>query len=167
MTGRHKKDDPSHQPRRDRMYEEHVQDPYQSRGKPPEPCVCPDCGVLFHKGRWQWGEAPADAHPHRCPACQRCHDRVPASILTLSGDFFAEHRDEIMNLIHNHETKEKADRPLERIMDSSEEGGELVIRFTGAHLARGTGEALHHAYQGELDYQHTDKDDVMRVTWRR
>lgn len=167
MTGHRKPDDHIHQPRRDRMFEEHVQDPYQARGKPPEPCVCPDCGVLFHKGRWQWGDAPADAQAHRCPACQRSHDRVPAGILTLSGDFFDAHREEILHLIHNQEAKEKAEHPLERIMDSREEGDALVVTYTGIHLCRGTGEALHHAYQGELDFQHTDKDDVLRVSWQR
>lgn len=167
MTGRHKTTDPMHQPRRDRMYEEHVQDPYLARGKPPEPSACPDCGAVFHKGRWQWGEAPGKAHAHRCPACQRIHDRVPAGELILEGDFFTAHRDEILHLIRNIETREKAERPLERIMDSRDEEGRHVIRFTSQHITRGAGDAVHHAYQGDLDLKYTDKDGVVRVTWRR
>ena len=33
MTGPRRRDDYSHQPRRDSMYEEHVADPYRARGK--------------------------------------------------------------------------------------------------------------------------------------
>lgn len=167
MTGPHKHTDPSHQPRRDRMYEEHVQDPYLARGKPPEPTACPDCGAVFHKGRWQWGEAPEKAHAHRCPACQRIHDRVPAAELILEGEFFTAHRDEITHLIRHIETKEKAEHPLERIMEERNEGGHLVISFTSQHLARGAGDAVHHAYQGKLEIRASERDGVLRVTWRR
>lgn len=169
MTGRHKSGDYVHQPRRDRMYEAHVQDPYQAREKPPEPTACPDCGLVFHHGRWQWGDAPADAHAHRCPACSRIHDRVPAGILTLGGEFFAAHRDEIMHLVRNSEAREKAEHPLERIMgieDREVESG-VVITYTGIHLTKGTAEALHAAYQGELDYQYTDRDGVLHISWQR
>ena len=43
----------------------------------------------------------------------------------------------------------------------------LEIRFTEAHLVRVMGEALHNAYQGKLDYQYTDEDSMLRVTWTR
>lgn len=167
MTGRNKTKDPSHQPRRDRMYEEHVQDPYVARGKPPEPSACPECGAVFHKGRWQWGETPADADEHLCPACQRIEDDMPAGILVLEGDFLAAHREEIVSLIYNVGAREKAEHPLERIMDANEEDGELVVRFTGGHLARGAGEAVHHAYQGDLEIHPADRDGVVRLYWRR
>lgn len=167
MTGRHTPSDFIHQPRRDRMYEAHVQDPYMSRSKLSEPTVCPGCKAVYHKGHWQWGDAPADAHEHRCPACQRMHDHMPAGTLTVGGEFFAAHREEIMHLIHNLETKEKAEHALERIMDINDETDGVTINFTGSHLTRGTGEALHHAYQGELKFHFTDKDDAMQASWRR
>lgn len=168
MTGRHKSEDYIHQPRRDRMYEEHVQDPYRSRMKWPEPTVCPDCGAVFHQGRWTWAEAPDGAAEHRCPACSRIHDRVPAGILTLGGDFFQAHRDEITSLVRNLEIKEKGEHPLERIMAIEDgEGGEAVITLTGVHLTRAVGEALHRAYEGDLDIAFSDSDAVMRVDWHR
>ena len=167
MTGRHKHTDVTHQPRRDSMYEERVHDPYQARGKYHEPTVCPDCGAVFHQGRWRWGSAPEGSHSHRCPACARLHDRMPAGVLTLQGEFFDAHRTEIMHLIQHQEATEKPEHPLERIMaiDDTEQGS--TVSFTGVHLARRAGEALHHAYQGELDIGFNDKDDLFRMRWSR
>jgi len=149
------------------MYEERVSDPYRAREKWPEPTNCPECGAIFHDGRWQWGEAAQEAEQHLCPACQRIRDQVPAGELTLSGAFFTDHRQEILNLIHNAETEARAEHPLERLMDIEEWEDRTVITFTDAHLVHGVGEALHHAYQGELDSQYTNEDDLLRVSWSR
>ena len=166
MTGPREHSD-LHQPRRDRMYEERVNDPYRTRGKWPEPTTCPECGAIYHDGHWQWGEEKEHSEQHLCPACQRVHDRVPAAQLTISGSFFTEHREEIMKLIHNAEAKAKAEHALERIMAIDEHVDQSVITFTDAHLAHGVGEALHHAYQGDLDSGFTEADDLLRITWSR
>jgi hypothetical protein len=34
-------------------------------------------------------------------------------------------------------------------------------------LARSIGDAIHHAYQGELDYRYPEGSGVLRVHWRR
>jgi len=49
--------------------------------------------------------------------------------------------------------------------DEQEEG--LVMSLTDAHLARGIGEAIHHAYEGDIDYQYTKEDIMLRVSWSR
>lgn len=167
MSGGNKPQDYIHQPRRDRLYEERVQDPYQAREKWKEPTVCPDCNAFYHKGHWQWGDSPDGAHQRRCPACARIHDKVPAGFLTLQGDFLAGHHDEILHLIRNHEAKEKNQHPLERIMSIDEQEGVVTVQFTGSHLAQGTGEAIHNAYQGELEIQFNDKDAQIHVNWSR
>ncbi len=167
MTGRKSREDYTHQPRRDRMDEERVSDPYRARGKWPEPTTCPECGAVFHRGRWQWGEAAEGAERHLCPACQRIRDRVPAGQLTLGGDFYAAHHDEILHLVRNAEAKARAEHPLERIMDIKEEEHRTVVTFTDAHLVHGVGEALRHAYHGELESRYTDEGDLLRVSWSR
>lgn len=167
MTGRRSHRDPSHEPRRDRMDSERVNDPYRARGKWKEPTTCPGCGAIFHHGRWQWGATAPGAEEHLCPACQRIHDRVPAGQLTLSGAFFVEHRDEILHLVRHTEAKAKAEHPLERIIDLKDEEGHTVITFTDAHLVHGVGEALRHAYHGELATHFTDEGDLLRVAWSR
>ena len=75
--------------RQDRLIQERVHDPYMKGSKPVEPTVCPECGVVFSGGRWQWqADAPEGAQKEWCPACQRIRDKVPAGFLTLSGEFF-------------------------------------------------------------------------------
>lgn len=159
--------DVSCQRRKDRLLREWVHDPYQSKRKLPEPTVCPDCNAIYHEGRWQWGEKPAKAHEARCPACQRINERVPVGFLTLGGDFFRKHKEEIINLVHNTEANEKAQHPLERIMDIEKQEDGVLITFTGAHVTRGVGEAVHHAYKGEFDFHYNDEDKIVRVSWRR
>lgn len=153
--------------RGDRLIQEMDHDPYHSKLKLKEPTVCPQCGAVYHSGRWSWADTPADAHETMCPACQRIHDKVPAAFLNLSGEFLDEHKDEIMHLIHNYVQREKTEHPLKRFMGSEEEDGKLVITFTDPHLARGIGEALHNAYKGNLDYQYTEGEFMLRVSWSR
>lgn len=167
MTGQKKTGSPTYQPRRDRMDAERVSDPYRARGKWPEPTACPECRAIFRDGRWQWGVAEPGAAHHLCPACQRIRDRVPAGQLTLSGGFFAAHREEIMHLVRNTEAKAKAEHPLERIIDIKDEAAHTVITFTDSHLVHGIGEALHHAYHGELDSHYTEESDLLRIAWSR
>lgn len=153
--------------RGDRRLEEMDHDPYHSKLKLREPTVCPDCRAIFTEGRWSWGATPEGAHETRCPACQRIHDRVPAAFLTLSGTFIRSHDEEIRNLMRNLEQRQQAEHPMKRIMDIEESEDGLDVTCTDHRLARGIGEALHDAYEGELDYQYTKGDTMLRVTWRR
>lgn len=168
MTGPHRPTDYLHQGRHDRLLDEWMHDPYRSKHKLKEPTLCPTCGALFHAGHWQWGDAPADAERVNCPACQRIQERVPAGFLTLSGGFVAAHREEILNLAHNVESREKAAHPLKRIMGCEDQkDGSLLLTFTEPHLARAVGEAIQHAYNGELDLQYQQEEYLLRVRWRR
>ncbi len=156
-----------HPIRRDRLPLETVMDSYKTKGKLPEPTVCPDCGAVFHDGRWQWLAKPKDAHQTTCPACHRIRDHFPAGYVTLSGDFFAKHEPEILQLIQHRETQEKAGHPLQRIMAIKKTESSTLVTTTDIHLARGIGEALHHAYQGELEFHYNSDQNLMRVNWSR
>jgi NMD protein affecting ribosome stability and mRNA decay len=155
-------------PKRDAgMPRRNMDDPYRHAAKPPEPTICPECKAVFSAGRWMWADAPDEANEQLCPACQRIQDRFPAGYVTIKGAFFADHRDEIVALIENHEKKEKAERPLQRIMamDNTREG--LEVTTTDSHLARGIGEALQDAYKGELKLRYSRDENLLRATWRR
>lgn len=167
MTAPHTTQFKPHQVKDERAYAARNEDAYQTHGKYAEPSVCSGCGAVYQKGRWLWGVAQSDAHTILCPACQRIHDRVPAGVITLGGEFFNRHRQEIMNLVHNTEAKEKAGHPLQRIMKIAMEDHTTTITCTDFHLTRAIGEAIEHAYKGEVNYQFVDKDGVMTVKWSR
>ena len=156
-------------PKRDAGRTAHnMDDPYRHAAKPPEPTKCPECKAVFAEGRWTWAKAPADANELVCPACQRIHDCFPAGYVTIKGAFLSEHRDEIVNLIENHEKKEKAARPLQRIMAIDDKrDGALEVTTTDSHLARGIAEALHGAYKGELKLRYSRDENLLRASWKR
>lgn len=155
--------------RKNRLIKERGHDPYLAKGKLIEPTVCSECKVVFQGGRWQWKTSiPEGANRALCPACQRIHDKVPAGYLTLSGDFFFDHRDEIIRLIHNKVEEQNLQRPLKRLIEINEQDtGGIIITFTDMHLPREVGEAIEKAYQGDLDIQYTDEANILRVYWRR
>ena len=156
-----------HPIRRDRLPLETVMDSYKTKGKLPEPTVCPDCGAVFHGGRWQWLEKPKDAHQTSCPACHRMRDRFPAGYVLLAGEFLAAHEAEILQLIQHREAHEKTEHPLQRIMAIEKTEHGTMVTTTDIHLARGIGEALHHAYQGELEFHYSPEQNLLRVNWSR
>ena len=162
----HKTIPPGFQPlRQTHLLQEQVHDAYKTKGKLTEPTVCPQCGAVYHQGRWQWIKAPDGAHQHSCPACLRIHDHFPAGFVTLEGDFYASHRDEIMRMINNEEKRERAEHPLKRIMATEEKDGTTLVTTTDIHLARKIGEALHHAYQGTLEFHYNPEQNLLRVGW--
>lgn len=151
--------------RRDNLFQEHIHDAYKAKGKLPEPTVCVHCGAVFHAGRWQWLKTPENAHQETCPACHRILDHYPAGFLSLKGEFFLAHREEIMHSLRNHEVRECAEHPLKRIISVVEKDGETQVCTSDIHLARDMGEALHHAYQGELEFHYNPEQYLLRVTW--
>ncbi len=153
--------------RRDRLIREKRHDTYREYGKWPEPTICTECGALFSNGRWTWQPAPAFANKTVCPACQRIADKYPAGRMTIEGDFFQEHREEILNLLRNEEALEKGEHPMERIMARDEAEGRTVVTTTGVHIARRLGQALARAYQGELDLRYGDGEKSVLISWRR
>jgi hypothetical protein len=153
--------------RQDRRLREHVHDPYKTRRKLPEPTVCPGCGSVFVKGRWSWAEKPEGANEERCQACHRIADKYPAGYLTLHGGFVFDHKDEIVNLARNTEALENGEHPLHRIMGVEEGEGGIEITTTDIHLPRRIGEALAHAFEGELDFHYDDEAYLIRVSWTR
>jgi NMD protein affecting ribosome stability and mRNA decay len=154
--------------RKDRLIHEHVHDPYRSRKKPPEPSVCPVCNAVFRGGRWQWVESwPVDAHQETCQACRRMQDSFPAGLITLNGGFVQSHKAEVLNVARHHAQGEQAQHPLHRIMKIEEHPDSVRISTTDLHLARRIGDALHHAFKGNLETHYDQEGCFVRVNWSR
>lgn len=142
-------------------------DPYAIGRKPEQDTVCPDCGVVFHGGRWQWGKAPAGSTQERCPACHRIQDDYPGGNLLLRGAFVASHRAELLALVRAREAHEKEEHPLERLMTIEESADSIVLTTTGMHLARVIAHALQSAYDGHLNTRYLPDENRVRMVWTR
>ena len=154
--------------RRDKLLHEHIHDTYKTSHKLSEPTVCPDCGAVFHEGRWQWITPPPEgAHQTSCPACHRTRDNYPAGVITLSGGYVLQHKDELLQMARNREAEEKQAHPLNRIMSIEEHPDSVVIKTTDIHLPHHIAEALRHAHQGDLKIQYDEEGYFVRVDWQR
>jgi hypothetical protein len=153
--------------RHEQSFEPRHADPYLEAGKPTQDARCPECGVVFHKGRWAWGPVPKDAVSMHCPACMRIHDQFPGGYVTLKGPFVQAHRDELKKLVQAREAYEKTEHPLERLMGIGERAESLEITTTGNHLARAIGNAVRAAYDGQLKVRYQSDENLVRAVWTR
>lgn len=154
--------------RKDKLIKEKRRDVYESsRDKWSEPTLCTKCGALFVNGRWSWDKPAKKANEAICPACQRVVDGYPAGYVEIKGEFFKEHRDEILHLIHNIEKQEKSRHPLERIMSITDEKDHTLLKTTGIHIVRRIGEALLRSYNGDFSFQYGHGEKNIRGCWQR
>lgn len=140
-------------------------DPYRAQRKTGESIVCDQCGVVCHDGRWYWGTPPVGNDAGGlCPACQRIRDRYPAGTLRLHG-LPERYRDEVLGLVRNAEEREKAEHPLERLMEVEDGGDGVVVTTTGTHLARSIASALKRRFHGGIAIRYVEGETLVRVDW--
>ena len=139
-----------------------------------EAAICSKCHLIYQNKRWYMDESEsrkllADSRVHRgtCPACRRMEDSLPAGIATFSGDYLLQHGAEILDIIKNAETKSRAKNPLGRVMEISQEGNILTVSTTEDKLAQKLGREVYKAHKGELRYQWSHDQDLVRVKWER
>lgn len=140
-------------------------DPYQATRKPRGELLCPDCGLVCRKGRWQHGAVQTRAHEKRCPACQRIADRYPAGTLTIEGPYAYEHRLDVLATARHVAEQLQAEHPLQRIMAIDALDGQVRITTTDIHLVQAIGKALLHAFGGTLKYGFAEGQYQLRVDW--
>jgi NMD protein affecting ribosome stability and mRNA decay len=154
--------------RRDKGIKQKRHDVYKQRGKLSEGTTCTTCGVVFSKGRWVWDYTGETRKQITCPACRRIKDNYPAGFIELSGDFFDENRQEIINLVHNLEIQHKEEHPMQRIMRILKSRDRItLIETTEVNLARRIGDSISRAYQGQYTFQYDDNYNRIRIQWVR
>ncbi len=146
-----------------------ILDPYELQQKPVNGTVCPQCGVVFRDGRWEWASKPLPQHAAKelCAACRRINERFPAGIVRLKGPFAREHRNEILAMARHQEEIEKKEHPLNRIMSIEEDADSLTINTTDIHLPRRIGETIKRTWRGKLDFAFEENGYFVRVNWSR
>jgi hypothetical protein len=152
----------SHEQRMRPRYE----DSYRLDAKLPDPTRCPGCGATYLKGRWTWKKAPADASVHRCPACERVHDKFPAGYVTFKGKFAPEQRVQLLNLVKAREARARTEHPLQRIISVGDVADGIQVTTTDGHLARSIAHAVHDAFHGSLELTYSRDENLVRAVWR-
>ena len=147
---------------------ERIHDPYHSREKLRDATQCPQCGVLYQKGRWIWPTTETSGVGSQlCPACRRIKDHCPAGEVTLSGGFLGAHRDEILATARNVGEMERNEHPLHRIISIDEHDGEIKISTTDVHLPHRIAHALKDAWGGTMKTHYDLEGYFARISWQR
>ncbi len=152
----------------------HRDDPFVLIKGYKEPTVCPKCGLVFHEKKWIRDQELSNKlkkekgiHYELCPACKKFKQHYPMGIVRLKGNFWMTHKEGIKNLIHNEERRGMGKNPLERIISMKEKAGELIIETTRESLATRIGKALEGAYKGNLKYEFSKGEKLVRIEWLR
>jgi len=154
--------------RKDKFLKDFEHDPYSESRKLQEGTFCKECGAVYVKGRWTWPfEELEGKTPSICPACRRIRDDYPAGEIVISGTYFLDHREEILNIVYNVLEQEKERSPLKRVIKVEEGKGFMRMSFTDDHLVRRIGEALYRAHKGTLELQYAEGDKFLRIQWKR
>jgi NMD protein affecting ribosome stability and mRNA decay len=149
-------------------------DPYLPWGGSQETLMCRVCHSIYHHKRW-YLESELPVGERRitlagmivCPACRKISNRFSGGIITLQGRFLGVHKEEILNLVRNEESRAKGVNPLERIISTKDVGNRVEIHTTSERLAQRIGRELARAYKGHVTYHWSRDDKFVRVEWCR
>ncbi len=150
-------------------------DTYLPRGGTRRESFCESCHAVYRNKRWYADpdlydsvRKNAKAAETVCPACLKIRDNFPGGIVTLKGSYVVSHRRGLINLIRNEEERARSVNPLERVMSMREDGfGKLIITTTNEKLAQRLGRAIRKAFQGEVSYNWSHDNKLVRVDWER
>lgn len=130
--------------------------------------LCRGCGIVYRNKRWQIETAAVNICCEvLCPACQRVEDHNPGGVVTLSGPYLTAHKEEILNTIRHLESKSREKNPLGRIMEITEEQNRITVTTTEDKLAQKLGREIYKSQRGELHYQWSHDQNLVRVEWSR
>jgi NMD protein affecting ribosome stability and mRNA decay len=153
---------------------EDFDDPYRPDEHGETGMVCSRCGAIYFNQHWSLDEAKRTqiqlstaVREVICPGCKKISEGYPEGIVTLRGDYWPQHENEILNLIRNEERRAVSDNPLERIIDIRHEGEELILETTNERLAQRIGQRIDKAHNGHVEYKWSGNDHLLRVYWQR
>jgi hypothetical protein len=150
-------------------------DMYLPRGASQKVAICEGCNAVYRNKRWYADEetyhlakSSPDLANTVCPACLKIRDNFPGGIVTLKGSYVISHKQDLLNLIRNEEGRARGFNPLERVMSIHENGfGKLVVSTTNEKLAQRIGRAIKKAFHGEVSYNWSHDNKLVRVDWER
>lgn len=156
-------------------------DPYLSMTNPADMSICFDCESVYHDKRWimieDFARVNPDVDAHEmvneakhfavCPACHKIADGFVGGYVTMEGEFFMSHKEEVLNAIRNKEMRVMHSNPLSKVMAINEDDRKVVISTTTGKLARSIGSQLGKSFHGDVTYKWGGYDGATRVYWSR
>ncbi len=151
-----------------------VNDPYElAAGQ--EAAVCQECHGVYQGKRWFFDaklydqlSGPAKVRQVVCPTCRKIKDRYVEGYLTLSGEFWVQHREEIVKLLEKEAGKvgrrSFADRIIQMLPEAD---SKLVVETTTEKLAQHLVRTIFKAYKGDLNFRWSEPSRFVRVYWTR
>ena len=149
------------------VFESGSGDAYRLDRKLGEPVTCPQCHATYHHGHWHWGKAEPGTALVTCPACQRIADDFAGGYVARKGEFYADHRDEVLARVRQCEAREKAEHPLQRIIALHGGMRSATVSTTDPHLAHVIAKALESAYKGTVALKYSRGENRLHATWER
>ena len=149
------------------------EDPYEPE-EGQEAAVCTQCHALYQGKRWFFDAklsgrlAGTDkVREVVCPTCRKIKDHFPEGILTLSGEFLAQHKEEIVGLLNKEAGRIASRSVADRIIQMVPEDDKLVVETTPEKMAQHLGRAVYKAYKGDLHFRWGEVERFVRVYWSR
>ena len=136
----------------------------------PGTLFCPQCKAISTQKRWFLDDDlyeklkdDSSAQPTLCPACQQIEKRQYDGEVVLSGPRVTEHKQEVLNLVYNEETRGRESNPLVRLASVEDRGDSIYILTINQSFAQRLGKAVQAAYGGSLTIQNLPGESFSRV----
>lgn len=142
-----------------------------------EPAVCKICGAVYRNKRWvrsRQASEPPKKQPYEppfltiCPACEKKAEELPGGVVYLRGKFLSQHWDEVEATLLNEADRTADKNATARIIEwSNDPDGTVTITTTTEHLAQRLGRSLKKAFHGDVRYDFSHENKLVRVYWER
>ena len=135
------------------------------RPKPADALVCA-CGLYQMRGIWHEGHPPlGELREGTCPACERQRSGAAAGRLHVP-ERLVEPLEDVVGLIQNCERHERAEHPLERLMEIRKDRSGLWVTTTGPHLARRIAHGLARRFHEKPRFRFGAGRGELRIDWQ-
>lgn len=136
--------------------------------------LCPVCHAISDGKHWHLDEKEyqrlrqdPNVRVELCPADQRIQRQMFDGEVVLRGGWLQDHREEVLNWVHNEEKRARATNPMARLATVQDRGDYIYILTTSQALARRIGSGLKSAFKGRLTVQRLPYESFTRVRWAR
>jgi hypothetical protein len=128
---------------------------------------CPECGVVFHHGKWKWdNKLYLDCQWRSCPACRKIKEQRPSGLLTLSGQTVQTKRSRVFRAIYKKIEQTKKHYPMNRLIKLDElPNGLKSLSFTDGQSPERIGRQLMKLFGGRLERKNAVTSDVSHLKW--